>query len=104
MAITDETGEETIAFVVRGRKKSLQSYVKNCPLDLKIVEIYHYDEGIVILSMEEVDGLRAGNYSAVHMCTRKRMRKRRWDKTPTEPEAVKSEPTETEAEGQEGEP
>jgi len=102
--MTDETGEETIAFVVRGRKKSLQSYVKNCPSDLKIVETHHYDEGIVILSMEEVDGLRAGDYSAVHMCTRKRMGKRRWNKTPNEAEAVKSEPTEPPKAAEEAKP
>ncbi len=88
-----------IALVVRGRQESLTSWIKNCPLDIEIVETHHHDEGIVILSMAEIDGLRAGNYLALHRDTRKRIGKRRWkNTTPTEPEAAKSEltvPTET---------
>ena len=93
--MTDEKDEKiaTVAFVARGRQERLHSWVKNRPLDIEIVETHHHDEGIVILSMDEVAGLRAGDYSAVHMCTRKRMGKRRWNKTPTEPDASQSVPT-----------
>ena len=96
--MTDEKDEKvvaTIAFVIRGRQKRLHSWVATLPADLEIVETHHHDEGIVILSMEEVDGLRTGDYLAVHRDTRKRIGKRRWKKTtPTEPEAGPSAPTE----------
>jgi len=82
-----------IALVVRGHSDSVQSWVKTLPLDVEITQVVHHDEGLVILSLTELEALRAGRYSIIQERVRKKLQTRRWNTPAPSSPNVPSEPT-----------